>query len=176
MARMRAVMRARSGDAAHRDRGAAAVEFALVVPLLLMVLFGILDYGLLFSNALSVKQGVREGARQGVVSNFGAACPMTWSTAPSADLRALACTTVDRTSVVAGTPYVKIKVPNGWVKGQPLVVCAMVQTNGLTGIVPLPSGGVVTSKVEMSIEKVSAGQTETGGEQAPPAGADWSWC
>jgi Flp pilus assembly protein TadG len=159
-----------------REGGAAAVEFALVVPLLLMVLFGILDYGLLFSNALSAKQGVREGARQGVVSNFGPACTMTWATAPSADITNLACTTVDRTSVVAGTPYLKIKVPNGWVKGKPLVVCEMVQTNGLTGIVPLPSGGVVTSKVEMSIEKVTAGQVETGGEQTPPSGQDWSWC
>jgi hypothetical protein len=28
----------------------------------------------------------------------------------------------------------------------------------------------------MAIEKVTTGQVETGGEQAAPAGSDWSWC
>jgi hypothetical protein len=35
---------------------------------------------------------------------------------------------------------------------------------------------VVTSKVQMSIEQATVGQVESGGEQAPPAGASWSWC
>ena len=61
-------------------------------------------------------------------------------------------------------------------KGQPLVVCEMVKTAGLTGLTPMPSGGVVTSKVEMSIEKAAPGQVESGGEQTPPSGASWSWC
>ncbi|MGH3990758.1 MAG: TadE family protein [Pseudonocardiaceae bacterium] len=166
----------RTRGAGPRDGGAAAVEFALVVPVLLLVLFGIIDFGLLFSNQLSVKQGVREGARQGIVANYGSACSMTWSVPPSDNLKKLGCTTVDRTSAVGGSSYVKVKVPDGWVKGKSLVVCQMVQTNGLTGLVPMPDGGVVLSKVEMSIEKAEPGQTETGGEQAPPIGHDWSWC
>jgi len=92
------------------DPGAAAVECALVIPVLLMVLFGIMDYGLFFSNSLSLKQGVREAARQGVVANFGSACTMTWSTAPSSNLQKLGCTAVDRTGAVTGSTYVKIKL------------------------------------------------------------------
>src|SRR5689334_15249863 len=103
-------MRRHSADL---DRGAAAVEFALVVPVLLMILFGIIDYGLLFNNSLSVKQGVREAARQGVVANYGNACSMTWSTSPSTNVQRIGCTVVDRTSAVNGTTYVKIKVPGG---------------------------------------------------------------
>lgn len=91
-------------------------------------------------------------------------------------MQKLACTAVDRTGAVTGQIYVKIKLPQGWVKGKPLVLCAMVQTAGLTGITPMPTGGVVSSKVEMSIEKATVGQAEAGGEQAPPSGADWSWC
>ncbi len=166
----------RIGARAARDRGAAAVEFALVVPVLLMVLFGIIDYGLLFNNSLSVKQGVREAARQGVVASYGSACSMTWSTAPSANMQKLGCTVVDRTSAVNGPTYVKIKLPGGWVKGQPLVVCEMVKTTGVTGLTPMPSSGIATSKVEMSIEKATTGQVESGGEQTPPSGASWSWC
>src|SRR4051812_21452614 len=122
--------------AAESDRGAAAVEFALVIPVLLMVLFGIIDYGLLLSNSLSVKQGVREAARQGIVANYGSACSMTWSTPPSANIAKLGCTVVDRTSSVTGTPFVMIKLPNGWTKGKPLIVCEMVKTAGLTGLTP----------------------------------------
>jgi Flp pilus assembly protein TadG len=162
--------------AAEPDRGAAAVEFALVVPVLLLILFGIIDYGLLFGNSLSVKQGVREAARQGVVTNYGSACTMSWSTAPSANMQKLGCTVVDRTGALTGTPYVKIKLPDGWTKGKSLIVCEMVKTSGLTGLTPMPSGGIVTSKVEMSIETATTGQVESGGEQTPPSGASWSWC
>ena len=159
----------------QRDSGAAAVEFALVVPVLLMLLFGMIDYGLYFSNALSVKQGAREAARQGVVGNFGDACSMTWSVAPSDDLKKLGCTVVARTGVVTGETYVKVVLPDGWAKGKPLVVCSMVRTGGATGFVPLPDSGVTVTKVQMSIEQAGA-VVETGGEQAPPAGQDWSWC
>ena len=53
------------------ERGAAAVEFALVVPVLVALLLGILDYGMIFTDSVSVRNGVREAARKGVVSNFG---------------------------------------------------------------------------------------------------------
>jgi Flp pilus assembly protein TadG len=162
--------------ATQRDRGAAAVEFALVVPVLLMILFGIVDYGLFFNNSLSVKQGVREAARQGVVANYGSSCSMTWSALPSANMQKLGCTVMDRTSAVTGTSYVKVRLPDGWTKGKSLIVCEMVKTSGVTGLTPLPSSGIVTSKVEMSIRRATFGQGETGGEQAPPSGASWSWC
>jgi Flp pilus assembly protein TadG len=45
------------------DRGAAAVEFALIVPLLLVVLFAIIDLGWVFNQQLSVTAAAREGAR-----------------------------------------------------------------------------------------------------------------
>lgn len=160
----------------RRDRGAAAVEFALVAPVLLLIVFGIIDYGLLFNNSLSVKQGVREAARQGVVASYGDSCSMSWATSPSTNLARLGCTVVDRTGAVTGDRYVKIAVPDGWVKGKSLIVCEMVKTTGVTGVTPMPDGGLVTSKVEMSIERAAPGQAEAGGEQAPPTGADWSWC
>lgn len=45
------------------EHGAAAVEFALVVPLLLIVLFAIVDLGWVFNQQLTVTAAAREGAR-----------------------------------------------------------------------------------------------------------------
>ena len=45
------------------DGGAAAVEMALVLPLLLLVLFGIIDFGRGFNAQMQVTQAAREAVR-----------------------------------------------------------------------------------------------------------------
>ena len=50
------------------SRGANAVEFALVAPLFFLLVFGMIDFGLIFSDWLVLTNGVREGARVGVVT------------------------------------------------------------------------------------------------------------
>ena len=44
------------------------VEFALVIPLLLLLIFGIIQFGMLFHNYLALTDAVRVGARQAAVS------------------------------------------------------------------------------------------------------------
>ena len=59
------------------ERGAAAIEFALVAPIVLMLLFGMISGGMAYSDHLSITNAVREGAR------FGAAVDYTngnWAT------------------------------------------------------------------------------------------------
>jgi Flp pilus assembly pilin Flp len=50
------------------DNGAAAVEFALVVPLLFLLLFGIISYGVMLSFRQSLSQAAAEGARAAAVT------------------------------------------------------------------------------------------------------------
>jgi Flp pilus assembly protein TadG len=45
------------------DRGAAAVELALVLPVLLLLVMGIVEFGLAFNRQISLSGGAREGAR-----------------------------------------------------------------------------------------------------------------
>jgi|CZKT01.1.fsa_nt_gi Flp pilus assembly protein TadG len=46
-----------------RERGAAAVEFALLLPVLLLLLFGIIDFGRALNAQITLTQAAREGAR-----------------------------------------------------------------------------------------------------------------
>lgn len=51
----------------RREEGVAAVEFALIAGLLALLLFGMMEYGLFFLQAQTLKAGAREGARQAAV-------------------------------------------------------------------------------------------------------------
>jgi Flp pilus assembly protein TadG len=51
-------------DVAQDISGATAVEFALVFPILLVILFSIIKFGIAFNNYLELTDSVRVGARQ----------------------------------------------------------------------------------------------------------------
>ena len=50
-----------------RERGAEAVEFALVVPILLTLVFGIVDFGYMINRDTMINNATREGARLGAL-------------------------------------------------------------------------------------------------------------
>ena len=163
-----------------RERGASALEFGLVSPVVFAVLFGTITYGLWFNDSLNLRQGLREASRQGVVANYGEAssCGMTYTTVsvPTDNMKKLMCKVEDTVAAYTGETYVKVVVPTGWVRGQELVVCGMVRADRLPGLVPLPEDRMIRWASRMSIEKVNPGQTETGGEEVPPVGVSWAWC
>ncbi|WP_340539410.1 TadE/TadG family type IV pilus assembly protein [Nocardioides sp. GXZ039] len=70
----------------REDRGAAAVEFAIVVIPLLYLVFGIINYGYMLAFRQSVSQAAAEGARAAAVAPAGL---------PEADLRQRAAEAVD---------------------------------------------------------------------------------
>lgn len=45
------------------ESGAAAVEFALVLPIFLLLVVGMIEFGLMFNTQLGLSAGAREGAR-----------------------------------------------------------------------------------------------------------------
>jgi hypothetical protein len=52
------------------ERGAELIEFALVLPLLLLLLLGIVDFGFLFQRLEVVTNAAREGARIAVLPSY----------------------------------------------------------------------------------------------------------
>jgi Flp pilus assembly protein TadG len=54
----------------RRDDGQAFVEFALVLPILVALLLGIVQFGIVFNNYETMTDAARVGARKAAVSRF----------------------------------------------------------------------------------------------------------
>jgi Flp pilus assembly pilin Flp len=178
--------RSRAGRS-PREEGAAAVEFALVLPVLILILFGIIDYGLYFGDALDTRSGVASATRQAIVDNFDRTC----SGPPSltVDTGNLICMVESRTAPLAGKTYVDVILPTdpsnpgsnvtGWYAGGSIVVCEATAVTGVTGYVPLPRNGVVHTRLVAEIEQhpdtTTSPLIDPGGADATPPGG-WSWC
>jgi hypothetical protein len=62
-AAMLAGTRSRRPEPRRTDRGSAAVELAIVLPLLLLLLFGVIDFGRMLNTQITLTEAAREGAR-----------------------------------------------------------------------------------------------------------------
>lgn len=135
------------------ERGANLVEFALVAPFLILLLFGIIEFAWVFAQDLTVKHGAREGARLAAVA-FGTnttdltnetIARMNVTTSPSVTL----C--VDRTLV---------KDTTAMEPGDGITVRVSQPRNSLTGIMDWAfpvSFTTLVSTVEIRAEQTPAG-------------------
>ena len=56
-----------TGDQNHAENGQALIEFALLFPFMMVLLFVILDFGIALDRRVVIQHAVRDGARQGAV-------------------------------------------------------------------------------------------------------------
>jgi Flp pilus assembly protein TadG len=62
-----------------RERGAVLVEFAMIMPLLLGLVLGMISFGIWYNNKLNLSTAAREGARYGATLPFaGYASTNAW--------------------------------------------------------------------------------------------------
>ena len=66
------------------EQGQAVVEFAVILPVLLLILFAILQFGVVFNNYIQVTAAAREGARKAAVSRTAGNCAAVQALATSA--------------------------------------------------------------------------------------------
>jgi len=178
----------RSARRPARQRGAALVEAAIVAPMIIVLLLGVIDFGLNLSNQVSLRQGAREGARQGVVANFGTttSCGATFVVPGSANMQKLICLTKARSDLSATTVSVAIRFDPGSTSypagtasppvGNGLVVCTAAPLQSVTKLfTPALDGKYLKTKTVMRIEKAS-GVAESQANEADPTGDNWSWC
>jgi TadE-like protein len=118
------------------ERGASIVEFAMVLPLFVGLLMGFIDFGLNLNNISSVRQAVREGARDVAVGEPGdAECTLS----PGVD--DAATTTVNESNlkpktktllcgiklaVPSSSIRVRLSYPDGQISGKKgLILCSI---------------------------------------------------
>jgi len=127
----------------NRDEGAQLVEFALLAPLLILLVLGIVEFGWLFSQNNDVRHGAREGARAAAV-NLG----------NNSVLRTATCDSMDLTSPV----QVMFTDGAGSAQGSYGTVTVTATPSSLSGLgmieAILPAS--LTSTVEFRLEQPSA--------------------
>lgn len=157
----------------QRDRGVAAVELALVLPLVVALLFGMIDFGVVLNDYQSLRAGTRDGARNAVVADFDtvSACSGAGSSSQS-----LICSVKALTSLDSPDTRVRVLVPGTGEVGAPLIVCAAEPMQSTSGVfASVMNGSVLKSKVTMRIE-VEADPILVTASDPAVSGDDWSWC
>jgi hypothetical protein len=164
------------------------VEFSLILPILVLVVFGVIEFGRTFNDYQAVRQGAREAAREGAVGTFGPAytsgapCHLTGAGGASDNMKNLMCLTKQQIGLDASKLRVKIlsgasdfSTAGTFQKDHSLIVCAQYPLDSITGMFSSIIGDKhLRTKAAIRIEKSDL--VATAGEETPPSGGSWSWC
>lgn len=171
-ARARA-LRGGSGRRTSKEDGASLVEFALVVPLFVFLLFAFIDFGLSFGGIVALRSEVNAGARLASVDQTDPTC--------ASQPNPMLCTVQNRiqglTGVAPGSVQVAIAfvLPPGATEaqaGDTVIVCAEATLQSTTGLTaPLLDGRTFYAASELRLEQSpsysSGGTPSTFGCSAP---------
>jgi len=162
------------------------VELAIILPIFLLLVFGVIQFGITYNNLITLRQGTREGARQGAVGNFGStsSCSLTGLTgSPSSDIQKLMCLTKQQIGLSYANTRVKIMSGSAdfsssgtFQKGEALIVCVEYPVDAMAKFVtPVLGTATLKTKTAMRIE-TSYSSTETAGQETALSGGNWGWC
>jgi Flp pilus assembly protein TadG len=175
---MRATQRPRARAClghAHRgreERGNALVEFAIVGVLLMLLVFGIVEFGLTIHSNISLSNSVREASREAVVANYNGG-DTSCSGAPAAQL---ACFIKHNSGLSNTDVRVFVNFPTGtsYAVGQEVAVCASYPMTSITGLLSsFLAGRYLHSETKMRLEQAPGTSPGTYADAAPDG---WAWC
>ncbi len=184
------------------EGGAALIEFALVLPLLVLLLLGSVDMGFYLNDTTKLRTAVREAGRRASTGGYGnTQCPSgagqanaaTYTTpARAGETSKLLCLAklfslesgldahiATRTVSFDSSGTVLVGQDQPFNSGNGLLLCAQMLSHSRTGILaPLLNSRVVKSSVAMRIVLPGTGAIPNGpGEAAETAlSPDWSSC
>lgn len=132
-------------DASRSNQsGAAMVELALILPLLLLVLFGIIEASWAFAQQNDVRHGAREGARAVAVEELSLA-----------DAVQLVCDRMDIVNPSEGITVTFTSWSGDGTTGSRASIRVDANIQTLTGFFPSLFGGTVSSDIEFRTEQPS---------------------
>jgi Flp pilus assembly protein TadG len=154
----------------ERERGNALVEFAIVVPLLLLLVFGIIEWGVFLNRKIDLTQGVRDAGRQAAVAAYSGGLSSCASGSPTAQLVCLAHSRIGVNGVA-----VHVIAPTTNTVGAQFAVCATYQTTSVTGLMAPVLPKFMRTETIMRLEQAPTNGLTTGGD-ADPEGNNWTSC
>lgn len=121
------------------ETGQTMTEFAIVLPILVVLLFGIIQFGILFNNYITLTDAARAGAREAAVSRN------------DADPNGAATTAVRNAAADLNQTNLGVTVNSAWQAGTDVTVTATYPWSiSLLGWVV--SGGTLSSKTTERVE------------------------
>ena len=118
------------------ENGQAMTEFAVVLPLLALLIFGIIQFGLMFNDYLTLTDAVRAGSRKAVVSR----------NAPDRVSRTV--TAVEKSAPSLAEGDLQVEVASTWRPGEDATVTASYPYSiNLLGMV-VSSGRITSTNTE----------------------------
>ncbi len=132
-----------------RETGAALVEFAIILPLVVLLLFGIVEASWAFSQANDARHGAREGARLAAVD---------WG-----DVTAIATEVCDRMDIGGSTVTVTLGAATSPAdpgdRGSEGRITVQVTYQSITGFLDTWLGGKqITSDIDFNLEQPITGE------------------
>jgi Flp pilus assembly protein TadG len=145
----------------HKEGAQSLAEFALVMPFFLILVFGIIDFGLGLRAYISLASATREGARYAAVGNPAGTsftsgndlgqCTSPLPTPTNTTVRKV-CATINGLDL-DNVDSVSVTYPSGQLSGNSVKVTANYQYHYITpvhGIVNVLSGGAMPSSLTIS--------------------------
>ncbi len=115
------------------QRGQSLVELAFMLPTLLIVVFGIIDFGMGLRSYIALTNATREGARYATVGNTAGTYPTNCDGTTGTTVIGRVCVTVQPLKV-ADMQSVTVTYPTGQGPGKSVVVAATYRYNFVTPI------------------------------------------
>ena len=162
------------------------VEAALILPFVIALLFGIIDFGFTYNDWISVRQGGRDGLRQAIVKTNPTPPSGSWNCpggagAPTAatnpDGLAIMCFTKLRVGLDQSKTIVKLNFTAPLTAGQPVKICVQYRTGSVTrAYASLLDNKVLDTEVESLAEQSSTigTFTETSWPDGNTTPVNWS--
>ncbi len=120
----------------RNQQGQAVTEFALVLPILALLLFGILQFGIVFNQYVTVTDAVRAGARKAAVSRH------------ASDPTGTTVSAVRSSAANIDQSQLSVTVASAWQQGSDVTVTASYPYSiSLLGLV-VSSGNLTSSTTE----------------------------
>ena len=132
-----------------REQGASAVEFALVLPILVLLVFGIITFGIVFARTQGMEAAAREGARTASLGRDVDAGRVRTAVQNTAVPFINTQTDIDFEILAGPSPDSQVPTPSDWCQNTETLVTVVVRvTDAARYSLPIPLFRDITTDYE----------------------------